>query len=95
MKALVRKSDNTVGEFLPDSAVVNLGADKVIVTNGDNTVTFPDESNLTMSVTDGLDQPEDFQPHKYKVVDGELNVVDGWVDLFFGEPEPEPEEEGE
>lgn len=93
MKALVRTSDNTVGEFLPDSASVNLEADKVVVTNGDSTVTFPDESNSTMFVVDGLDQPEDFQPHKYKVVDGELNVVDGWVDLFFGEPEPE--EEGE
>ena len=93
MKALVRTSDNTVGEFLPDSASVNLEADKVVVTNGDNTVTFPDESNSTMSVVDGLDQPEDFQPHKYKIVDGNLSVVDGWVDLFFGEPEPS--EEGE
>ena len=93
MKALVRKNDNTVGEFLPDSASVNLEADKVVVTNGDSTVTFPDESNSTMSVVDGLDQPEDFQPHKYKVVDGELNVVDGWVDLFFGEPAKS--EEGE
>lgn len=93
MKALVRKNDNTVGEFLPDSASVNLEADKVVVTNGDNTVTFPDENNSTMSVVDGLEQPEDFQPHKYKVVDGELNVVDGWVDLFFGEPAKS--EEGE
>lgn len=86
MKALVRTSDNTVGEFLPDSASVNLEADKVVVTNGDNTVTFPDESNSTMSVHDGLEQPEDFQPHKYKIVDGNLIVVDGWVDLFFGDP---------
>lgn len=93
MKALVRKNDNTVGEFLPDSASVNLEADKVVVTNGDNTVIFPDENNSTMSVVDGLEQPEDFQPHKYKVVDGELNVVDGWVDLFFGEPAKS--EEGE
>ena len=78
---------------MPDSASVNLEADKVVVTNGDNTVTFPNENNSTMSVVDGLEQPEDFQPHKYKVVDGELNVVDGWVDLFFGDPENEEENE--
>ena len=83
MKALVRTSDNTVGEFFPDSASIALEADKVVVTRGDNTLTFPDDNNTTMSVVEGLEQPEDFQPHKYEVVDGALSVVDGWVDLIF------------
>ena len=83
MKALVRTSDNTVGEFFPDSASIALEADKVVVTRGDNTLTFPDDNNTTMSVVEGLEQPEDFQPHKYEVVDGALSVVDGWVDLVF------------
>ena len=83
MKALVRTSDNTVGEFFPDSASIALEADKVVVTQGDNTLTFPDDNDSTMSVVEGLEQPEDFQPHKYKVVDGELSVVDGWVDLVY------------
>ena len=34
-------------------------------------------------IVEGLDEPEDFQPHKYQVVDGKLTVVDGWVDLVF------------
>ena len=83
MKALVRTSDNTVGEFFPDSASIALEADKVVVTQGDNTLTFPDDNDSTMSVVEGLKQPEDFQPHKYEVVDGALSVVDGWVDLVF------------
>lgn len=83
MKALVRTSDNTVGEFFPDSANIALEADKVVVTQGDNTLTFPDDNDTTMSVVEGVDQPEDFQPHKYEVVDGALSVVDGWVDLVF------------
>lgn len=83
MKALVRTSDNTVGEFFPDSASIALEADKVVVTQGDNTLTFPDDNDSTMSVVEGLEQPEDFQPHKYEVVDGALSVVDGWVDLVF------------
>ena len=83
MKALVRTSDNTVGEFFPDSASIALEADKVVVTQGDATITFPDDNDSTMSVVEGLEQPEDFQPHKYEVVDGALSVVDGWVDLVF------------
>jgi len=83
MKALVRRSDNTVGEFFPDSASIALEADKVVVTQGDATITFPDDNDSTMSVVEGLEQPEDFQPHKYEVVDGALSVVDGWVDLVF------------
>jgi len=83
MKALVRTSDNTVGEFFPDSASIALEEDKVVVTQGDNTLTFPDDNDSTMSVVEGLEQPEDFQPHKYEVVDGALSVVDGWVDLVF------------
>ena len=83
MKALVRTKDNTVGEFFPDSASIALEADKVVVTQGDATITFPDDNDSTMSVVEGLEQPEDFQPHKYEVVDGALSVVDGWVDLVF------------
>ena len=83
MKALVRTSDNTVGEFFPDSASIALEADKVVVTQGDNTLTFPDDNDSTMSVVEGVDQPEDFQPHKYEVVDGVLSVVDGWTDLIY------------
>lgn len=83
MKALVRTSDNTVGEFFPDSASIALEADKVVVTQGDNTLTFPDDNNTTMTVVEGLDEPEDFQPHKYEVVDGALSVVDGWTDLIY------------
>lgn len=83
MKALVRTSDNTVGEFFPDSASIALEADKVVVTQGDATITFPDDDDSTMSVVEGLEQPEDFQPHKYEVVDGALSVVDGWTDLVY------------
>ena len=83
MKALVRTSDNTVGEFFPDSASIALEADKVVVTQGSNTLTFPDDNDTTMTVVEGVDQPEDFQPHKYKVVDGALSVVDGWTDLVY------------
>lgn len=83
MKALVRTSDNTVGEFFPDGATIALEADKVVVTQGDNTLTFPDDNDTTMTVVEGLEQPEDFQPHKYEVVDGALSVVDGWTDLIY------------
>ena len=83
MKALVRTSDNTVGEFFPDSASIAIEADKVVVTQGDATITFPDDDDSTMSVVEGLEQPEDFQPHKYEVVDGALSVVDGWTDLVY------------
>ena len=83
MKALVRTSDNTVGEFFPDSASIALEADKVVVTQGDATITFPDDNDTTMTVVEGLDEPEDFQPHKYQYVDGALSVVDGWTDLVF------------
>lgn len=83
MKALIRKSDNTIGEFFPDSAVITLEPDKVVVTRGTTKLTFPDDNDTTMSVIEGVEQPEDFQPHKYQVVDGKLTVVDGWVDLVF------------
>ena len=62
MKALVRTSDNTVGEFFPDSASIAVEADKVVVTQGDATITFPDDNDTTMTVIEGLDEPEDFQP---------------------------------
>ena len=83
MKALVRTSDKTVGEFFPDSASIALEADKVVVTRGDDTLTFPDDNDTTMSVVEGLEQPADFQPHKYEIVDGVLSVVDGWTDLIY------------
>ena len=47
-------------------------------------ITFPDDNDTTMTVIEGLDELEDFQPHKYgEVVDGALSVVDGWTDLVF------------
>ena len=84
MKAQIRKSDNTVGRFWPDVKTLELTGEQLTVSEGG--VTELIDGNATSEntvIVEGLEQPEDFQPHKYKVVDGELNVVDGWVDLIY------------
>lgn len=90
MKAQVRKSDNTVGRFWPSTKTLELTSDKLIVSDG-SVEEFIDADATTENtiIVDGLDQPGDFQPHKYECVDGDLNVVDGWVNLAITEEEIE------
>ncbi len=94
MKAQIRISDNTVGRFWPDAKTIELTSEKLILSDSGVEEFIDMGANAENTIiVDGLDQPEDFQPHKYQYVDGNLSVVDGWVDLFFGEPEPEEEDE--
>ena len=84
MKAQIRKSDNTVGRFWPDVKTLELTGEQLTVSEGG--VTELIDGNATSEntvIVEGLEQPEDFQPHKYEVVDGALSVVDGWVDLVY------------
>ncbi len=84
MKAQIRKSDNTVGRFWPDAKTLELTGEQLTVSEGDVTELIDGDATTENTViVEGLDEPEDFQPHKYQYVDGALSVVDGWVDLVF------------
>ena len=84
MKAQIRKSDNTVGRFWADEKTLELTAEQLTVSEG-GVIELIDGDATTENtvILEWLDEPEDFQPHKYQVVDGKLTVVDGWVDLVF------------
>ena len=84
MKAQIRKSDNTVGRFWPDAKTLELNGEQLTVSEGGVIyLVDPDATTENTTIVEGLDEPEDFQPHKYQYVDGALSVVDGWVDLVF------------
>jgi len=82
MKAQIKKSDNTVGRFFSNDKTLELTSDKLLVSDGSvEEFIDMDANSKNTIIVDGLDQPGDFQPHKYQYVDGKLNVVDGWVNL--------------
>lgn len=84
MKAQIRKSDNTVGRFWPDAKTLELTGEQLTVSEGGVTELIDgDATTENTIIVEGLNEPEDFQPHKYQYVDGALSVVDGWVDLVF------------
>ena len=84
MKAQIRKSDNTVGRFWPDAKTLELTGEQLTVSEGGVTEFIDgDATTENTIIVEGLEQPEDFQPHKYEIIDGVLTVVDGWVDLVF------------
>lgn len=84
MKAQIRKSDNTVGRFWPDAKTLELNGEQLTVLEG-GVIELIDSDATTENTTivEGVDEPEDFQPHKYQYVDGALTVVIGWTDLVF------------
>tara|TARA_B100000519_G_C14137310_1_gene388143 strand:+ start:198 stop:467 length:270 start_codon:yes stop_codon:yes gene_type:complete len=84
MKAQIRKSDNTVGRFWPDAKTLELNGEQLTVSEGDFIELIDmDATTENTVIVEGLDEPEDFQPHKYQYVDGALSVVDGWIDLIY------------
>tara|TARA_B100000941_G_C28409106_1_gene502414 strand:- start:307 stop:594 length:288 start_codon:yes stop_codon:yes gene_type:complete len=85
MKAQIRKSDNTVGRFWPDAKTLELTGEQLTVSESGVTEFIDlDATTENTTIVEGLDEPEDFQPHKYQYVDGALTVVIGWTDLVFG-----------
>ena len=84
MKAQIRKSDNTVGRFWPDAKTLDLTGEQLTVLEGGVTELIDlDATTENTIIVENLEQPEDFQPHKYQYVDGALTVVIGWTDLVF------------
>lgn len=84
MKAQIRKSDNTVGRFWSNAKTLELTGEQLTVSEGGVTELIDgDATTENTIIVEGLNEPEDFQPHKYELVDGKLSVVVGWVDLVF------------